>query len=103
MDVQSKLTPCTGITSEGLNPHTPLLNYPSPVRFDPVGEAKMHVDEEKQQEGRTHIVEHIQDSAILPLIGGLTPFIQEVDLMPRVGRPSEELGRPAEGEDYECL
>ena len=90
MDIESKLTPCTGITPEGLNSRSPLLNSPSPVRFDPVCEAKIHADEEKQQERRAHIVEHIQDNAILPLIGGLTPFIQEVDVMPRVGRPSEE-------------
>ena len=82
VDVQSKLTPYTGITSEGLNPHGPLLNYPSCVRFDPVSEAKTHPVEEKQQQGRAHIAEHVQDTVILPLIGGLTSFIQEVDLMP---------------------
>ena len=97
MDIESKLTPCTGITPEGLNFHRPLLNYPFPVRFDLVRGAKIHADEGKQREKRAHIDEHIQDNAILPLIGGLTPFLQEVDVMPRVGRPSEELGRPAEG------
>ena len=53
-----------------------------------------------------HIGEHIQDIGFLPLIGGLTPCIQEVDLLPRIRIPSEVLGKLEEGdwvEDYASL
>ena len=45
-----------------------------------------------------HIGEHIQDIGFLPLIGGLTPCIQEVDLLPRIRIPSEVLGKLEEGD-----
>ena len=45
-----------------------------------------------------HIGEHIQDIGFLPLIGGLTPRIQEVDLLPRIRIPSEVMGKLEEGD-----
>jgi len=37
---ESKLTPYTGIASEGFSPHSPQLNYPYQGPFDKAGEAK---------------------------------------------------------------
>ena len=53
-----------------------------------------------------HIDKHIQDIGFLPLIGGFTPYIQEVDLLPRIRIPSDVLGKLEEGdwvEDYASL
>ena len=99
---ESKLTPYTGIVSEGFSPHSPQLNHPYQGRFDKAGEAKNNADEEKQQQGIAHIGEHIQDIGFLPLRGGLTPCIQEVDLLPRIRIPSEVLGKLEEKERILC-
>ena len=82
------------------------MNYPYQGPFNKAGEAKNNADEEKQQHGIAHIREHIQDIGFLPLIGRLTPYIQEVDLLPRTRIPSEVLGKLEEGdwvEDYASL
>ena len=61
--------------------------------MDLVAEGKNIEDEDKQQQDKTNTVVRTQDSGFLRIRGGLTPFVQEFDLGPRIQIPSEVLAK----------
>ena len=61
--------------------------------MDLVAEGKYIEDEDRQQQDKTNTVVQTQDSGFLRIRGGLTPFVQEFDLVPRIQIPSEVLAK----------
>ena len=52
--------------------------------MDLLAEGENIEDEDKQQQDKTNTVVRTQDSGFLRIRGGLTPFVQEFDLVPRI-------------------
>ena len=81
-DVETKITPYTGV--ELWNPFSCQQGCPGRGDLNSVAESKHTEGEDQQQQQKMSPVTRTLDTAVLSMMGGFPPFLQENDCLPRI-------------------